>query len=109
MHADRARLFAPFDALKGLRKELSLREKVPAERVELSEDQLELLDRLFHALHPGDIIRVVCFRDGCYEKVTGKISAISGKDRFVTIVKRKIAFDDIYDAKLLESAPRPDR
>lgn len=59
--ADRAKLFLPFDALKGFREALAEKERIVVPKTELSEDRKEELDRLLHQIKPGDIITVVYF------------------------------------------------
>lgn len=94
--ADRAKLFLPFDALKGFREALAEKERIVVPKTELSEDRKEELDRLLHQIKPGDIITVVYFHNEEYVKLTGMLSRISLSGRTLSIVQTRISFEDIY-------------
>lgn len=93
--SDRAKQFMPFAALKGLPEALAAREKVTVERIELSPDRAEELDRQIHKLKPGEIITAVYFHKDEYIKVTGMAARIDASCRLLQIVNTKIPFDDI--------------
>lgn len=95
--ADRAKQFAPFDALKGFREALREKERVLVPKAELSQEQAEILDRRLHQIQVGDIITIIYFHQGEYEKVTGMVSAFSETSRTLSIVHTQISFDTIYD------------
>ena len=94
--ADRAKLFLPFDALKGFREALAENERIVVPKTELSEDRKEELDRLLHQIKPGDIITVVYFHNEEYVQLTGMLSRISLSGRTLSIVQTRISFADIY-------------
>ena len=94
--ADRAKLFLPFDALKGFREALTEKERIVVPKTELSEDRKEELDRLLHQIKPGDIITVVYFHNEEYVQLTGMLSRISLSGRTLSIVQTRISFADIY-------------
>lgn len=94
--ADRAKLFLPFDALKGFREALAEKERIVVPKTELSEDRKEELDRLLHQIKPGDIITVVYFHNEEYVQLTGMLSMISLSGRTLSIVQTRISFADIY-------------
>lgn len=95
--ADRAKQFAPFDALKGFREALRERERITADKIELSDETKEELDFKLHQIKPGMLITVIYFNNGEYEKVTGMVSKLSETSRTLSIVNKKMSFDDIYD------------
>ena len=95
--ADRARLFTPFDALKGLREELAERERIRVPRIELSDEKLEELNRKLHYIQPGNILTVIYYDNEEYIKITGMVSKFSKTSRSLTIVNTLINFDDIKD------------
>lgn len=95
--ADRAKLFSPFDALKGLREALAERERIRVPRIELSDDILEELDRKLHYVRLGEIITIIYYDNEEYIKITGMVSRISETSRSITIVNTLINFDDIRD------------
>ena len=93
--AERAKQFAPFDALRGFREALREKERIIVPRPELSEEMKEELDRRFSRIKLHDIITVVYFqKDECL-KVTGMVSRLSPSSRMIQIVNTKIRMDDI--------------
>lgn len=95
--ADRASQFAPFDALKGFREALSKKERIIVPKAELTEDRKEELDRILCQIQPGDMITIVYFHEGIYEKITGLVSKFSKTSRSLSVVNTTISFDDIMD------------
>lgn len=97
--ADRAKLFAPFDALKGFREALREKERIVVPKIELSEEMKEALDYKFSQVKPLDMVTVTYFSNGEYVQITGKVSKIYETSRILQIVTTKIFFDDILDIK----------
>lgn len=95
--AERAKQFLPFDALKGFRETLAQKERIVVDRVELSEEYREELDRRMQRIRKNDIISVVYFHEGEYVKVTGMVSRLDVTSRILKIVNTKIPFEDIYE------------
>lgn len=77
MKAERAKIFAPYDALKGLYSELQKKEKIVIPKKELSEDQLELLNRFFSELRPGDYIYVTYYDRDSYRYADGTVNGFT--------------------------------
>lgn len=59
--ADRAKLFAPYAALKGYNESAHARERLFVPRPELAEDRQEQLDRRLRSLRRGDGVTVTWF------------------------------------------------
>lgn len=59
--ADRAKLFAPYAALKGYNESAHARERLFVSRPELAEDRQEQLDRRLRSLRRGDGVTVTWF------------------------------------------------
>ena len=97
--ADRAKQFMPFAALKGFEEALREKEKIVVEKISLSEESKEELDRKLHEIHRNDIITVVYFLMDEYVKITGMVSRLDKDARILKIVNTKIPFDDIYDIR----------
>lgn len=95
--ADRAKQFAPFDALRGLREALEQKERIVVKKIDLSDEMKEDIDLKLHQISLNDIITVIYFCDGEYLKVTGMVSGFFPTSRILQIVNTKIYFDDIYD------------
>lgn len=98
--SDRARQFAPFSALKGFHELAKEKERIVAEKRELSEDkQKELSDKMI-LVRKGMMIKLVCFESGEYISVEGMVAAIDLVFRTITVVKKKIPFDDIFELEI---------
>lgn len=95
--ADRAKQFAPFDALRGFREALEQKERIVVKKIDLSDEMKEDIDLKLHQISLNDIITVIYFCDGEYLKVTGMVSGFFPTSRILQIVNTKIYFDDIYD------------
>lgn len=95
--ADRAKQFVPFAALKGLPEALSAKERITVDKIELSPEMAEELDRRMHLLQKGIIATVVYFHKDEYIKITGMVARIDTTCRLLQIVNTKINFEDIYE------------
>ena len=96
VHASRAKLFLPFDALKGFQAALRQKERIPVARPCLSEETTEELNRCLMTLTKRSMVRVVYYHEGTYVEQQGWVSAISRESQCLTIVKTKISFQDLY-------------
>lgn len=98
---DRAKQFMPFAALKGFQEALALKEKIIVDKIELSEEMVEEIDRNMHMLKRGEKALVVYYYKGEYLKMTGMVSKIDENSRYIQIVDTKIPFDDILSLSLI--------
>lgn len=100
---DRAKQFAPFDALKGLRE--ALREKeIEHERkqkYEVSEEAAQNIQNTLLKLKKGDNAEILCYDSGYYITVEGRINKIDYVYRYIVIGEGKVFFDDIYELKIM--------
>lgn len=85
MKAERAKIFAPYDALKGLYAELAKKEKIVIPKKDLSEDQLELLNRFFAELRPGDYIYVTYYDRDRYSHADGEVKGFTPDKRAILL------------------------
>ncbi len=97
--ADRARQFMPFAALTGYYEVIKQREKIVEPRKELSEDEAEILSSKLGNIQKGVLITLTYYKEDCYDTITGLVSNIDPIYRTITIVKTKIAIDDVYDIR----------
>ena len=105
---ERAKQFMPFAALKGYPEALRRKEKVVVDKVQVSEDYAEELDRRLRQVQRLDTITVVYFRKGEYIKVQGVVSRIDVTARVLKVVQTKIPLEDILEVTgehIKESAP----
>lgn len=71
---DRAKQFAPFDALKGLQETLRIKEYEHDRiiRGEMSEDAVKEISMVLASLEKGDDVEIEFFRDGHIIKLRGE-------------------------------------
>lgn len=99
MVSDRARQFLPFDALKGFREAIKEKERIKVDKIELLEDLAEILSYKLNQVKKGIIIKVIHYEDNEYLETTGIVSNIDVVFKNLTIVKKTINFEDIFDIK----------
>lgn len=101
--SDRAKQFAPFDALKGLQEALREKERLHerVERKEISEEKQEELTILTSRLSKGKEIRVVFYNEGGYYELKGKVSGVDFVYKYLVVGEGKIFFEDISDLVIL--------
>ena len=85
--ADRAKLFVPFDALKGLQEILREKEKEVEERKELSEESLMELQEELNKVEIGSSVFIKYYKNKKYIDITGIITKIN-------FVKKKIIINE---------------
>ncbi len=99
---DRARQFLPFDALKGLRDAIKIKE-YEHERIskgDLSEDMINKISDIFMNYERKNTYKVKYFIDGRYEYIEGQMK-LNPTNRFIIINDIKISFDDIMDINII--------
>ncbi|MBR2885001.1 MAG: YolD-like family protein [Clostridia bacterium] len=90
----------PFAALTGYYEVIKQREKIIEPRKELSEDEAEILSDKLGNIQKGMLITLTYYKEECYETLTGLVSNIDPIYRTITIVKTKIAIDDVSDIRI---------
>lgn len=103
---NRAKQFMPFAALKGYEAALREKEKIIVEKIELSEEMKDELDRKIRDIHRNDMVKVVYFHDEEYLEITGLVSRLDADARILKVVNTKINFVDIYQLEKLEIAEK---
>lgn len=111
---DRAKIFAPFAALKGYEEAIAARERIVVPRIELSEESKEYLDgqlkRIEQLLAAGQhpMVTVVYFQRnkavvedfGEYIKLTGMVARLEQTSRILQIIEKRLHFEDIYKIEI---------
>ena len=100
---DRAKQFAPFDALTGLRdalRQVELEEE-RVEKKEVSEYRAERLSKTLNIIEKGKTVRATYYNEGYYIDVQGVVSSIDRTFRYIVIGEGKIFFDDLYELKII--------
>lgn len=107
MREERAKQFAPFDAMKGLQEALRDREERHSrvERHDISEEAAERNSAVIAGLEKGMAAEIDCYR--AFHDVTaeGVITEISTVYKYLKLNGEKICFDDIYAIRITEPAP----
>ena len=92
--SDRAKIFAPFSPLKGLYEALCEKERIIVPKAELCDEHIEEIDRVLHSIECGDVVEVVFYNNGVYEKMTafyGRESIIApncGEEKFLEFAQK---------------------
>lgn len=95
---ERAKLFAPFDAMKGLKEALRDREERHARvaRHEISDEQAEENSRAILKLERGMEIEVFCHLSFHDVVIRGAVTELDLALRKLKLNGKNILFDDIY-------------
>lgn len=101
---NRAKLFAPYDALKLFESTVHAKDTVYVRRKELSEFAQECLDQRLRCLERGDVVTVTWFQatetdrdSGQYVTGTGTVTKIDRIYRVIYLGKQAIPVRDILD------------
>jgi len=97
--SQRAKQFAPFDAVVGLRQALKEKEKIRVARKTVSDDMAEEINRTLLNLKTGDIVTAVYYNEPEQEyiQLTGKVALIDSTHRIIKVENTEINIDDIYN------------
>jgi len=102
--AERAKIFAPFDAMKGLQEALRDREErhLRVERHDISDEQAERNSRILIKLRRGIKVEIECYC--AFHDVTkrGRITDVDCTFRWLKLDGEKIYFDDIYSITITD-------
>ena len=94
----RAKQFAPFDALKGLKEAIARKEHVPEPRRELSEEAIAEINAKLTMLKPGSWVTVVYYCDYTQEvhQLTGQVSKVDPYWKSLEVGNVSINFHVLY-------------
>ena len=95
---ERAKLFAPFDAMKGLTEALRDREERHArvQRHEISEEQAEENSRVILKLERGMTVEIYCHHAFHDVVIRGRVTGLDMARKMLSLDGENILFDDIY-------------
>lgn len=102
----RAKQFAPFDALKGLKEAIAEKERIPTPRRILAEDAQEELNEQLSQLRKGTIVTVVyyCIYAQEYHQLTGAVVKVDAYWSLLQVGNMSIDFAEIAE---IEQLPNP--
>ena len=88
----RAKQFMPFAALKGFETLLAAVARPKEARVELSEDQIEELNKALQTVRCGDWVRVIYYDKHKYTELIGPVDVINKRLQILTVQGVEIFF-----------------
>ena len=102
---DRAKQFAPFDALKGLQDALRLKEYQHERTIkgDIPEEKIEAISKILLDLEKDEMIEVQYFYDGYYKTLIGK-ARVDIIEQKLKVNNKIIPFDDIVELDKLDHA-----
>ncbi len=100
--ADRAKIFLPFDALKGFREALRKKEKVVVSKKELTEEETDKISYTLLNIKKKMIVKVIYFNKDEYLELIGMVSSNDSIYKKIVVVEEKINYDDIYSIEIVE-------
>ena len=85
--SNRAKIFSPFAALRGYEDEIASEGKdhLKGKRIELSEEQKELLGKRIGQMRKNQLVKVKYFTDGYYEELPGKVDSVDSINKELKI------------------------
>ena len=98
----RAKIFLPFNGLRGYYDLILKVDKIKEPKRELSEDELNELSIIYNKLKKRMVVEITYYLEDGYTKIYGMISRISAEKRTITIIKTEISFEDILKIKIEE-------
>ena len=98
-HSRRAKQFAPFDALKGLKEAIVAKEKRPEPRRELTDYAKEQINHALSQLQKGQQVTVVyfCSQEQETQQITGTVMKVDAHWKVLFVDQVYIDFSDIYE------------
>ena len=101
--SERAKQFAPFDALRGLREALEEKEREHERREKRmrTEEETEALERVLPLLARGKRAEVLFYEGGFYLQARGAIEEVDLVRRILRIGDGVLSFEDVYYIRLL--------
>ena len=102
--SDRAKIFAPYDALKGFKEMLKEQELPKEEKKTLSEEQFLELNNTLLTLEKGIVVSVRHYNhiESKYEITEGVFIKLDQVYKCIYVVKTKISLDNILEIKILD-------
>lgn len=102
---ERAKQFQPFDALKGLREELKLREMrvLEEEKRLLAEEEAAVLSRRLAALRGGELVEFSVYDRGHYRQGEGRVVGLDRNEGYLRLENERLCLLDLYRLRVKSS------
>ena len=94
---ERAKIFMPFDALKGLRQALKEKEKIVTKKVDLTQENIEEISKTLSQIKKRQMVSVTYYDGENYTKIVGLVAKIDTVMKVLTVVQTNIKFEDILE------------
>ena len=101
--ADRAKLFIPFDALKGFHEALKEKERILVSKKDLSQEEIEEISKTLQLIKKRDVVNAIYFDKNEYVEIIGMVSNIDFVYKTLKIIKTEIKFDDLLSIKVIQN------
>ena len=98
----RAKQFMPFAALKGFETLLAAVARPKEARVELSEDQIEELNKALQTVRCGDWVRVIYYDKHKYTELIGPVEVLNRRLQIVSVQGVEISLKNIKELNLYD-------
>lgn len=109
---DRAAQFSPFKAMVGLEDEIEETARITTERVELSDEQIEQLNKIIHEIEEVILtypqVEIVYFvpdskkQGGSYQTIEQRVKRVDNVNHFIQLLDgKRISFIDILVCKII--------
>ena len=99
--SQRAKIFLPFDSLRGYFDLVKEKEKIITDKKLLSEEELDKISFVLASINKRDMVSVKYYNVDGYYEIEGMVSEIDTVYKSLTVIKTKIMFEDIYMIKKL--------
>lgn len=96
MRSERAKIFAPFNPLRGLDAAYREKERVILPKAELLCDRIEEINSKLKNIQSGDVIKLTYYKEGEYKTKICRVSAVLPQEG-ILVTETPIYFSDIYD------------
>ena len=102
--ADRAKQFAPFDAMKGLKEAMRDREErhTRVEKHEISEEMIENISKVIARLERGMKVQISCYSAFHDVIKQGAVTDVNLSYKYLKLGDEKIWFKDIYTIRITD-------
>ncbi len=99
---DRAKQFAPFEALKGLREALRKKEEQAEslKKIEISDEKTTEIQKELCKVQKGDKVYIKFFNKGVYQIICGTVTKNNFAYKFMIVDDVKVFFDDVYEISI---------
>ncbi len=99
---DRAKQFMPFDALKGFREALKMKEfeQEIVQKKDITEEQAKKLSHTILNIKKNQKVEITFFEKGVYITKDGN-AFVNIFENYILLDGKKILFDNVFDIKIL--------